>query len=135
MLTEKEISVVRNYYKRDKSVPEIAAEHGYSDRSSVYKIIKKPEAQELIKELTEGSVSDSIRMLKTNTTTLVKELLDIAKGKVGDHKTVYARLQAINSGLEKAGLNSKTIVLENKGVTDDEYNELKDLLEELSNEE
>ena len=43
---------------------------------------------------------------------------------------MYAQLQAINSALEKAGMNSKTIVFEDKNSNDDDYNELMDMIKE-----
>lgn len=130
MLTEREMEMLTDYFKGEKTVTEIAHDHGYSNRSSLYKLLKNEEAQEYINKLSDETMKNSLRLLKMNSRDLSKSLLDIAKGNITDVKMVYAQLQAINSALEKAGMNSKTIVFEDKNSNDDDYNELMDLLKE-----
>jgi hypothetical protein len=50
---------------------------------------------------------------------------------------VYAQLNALTNALEKAGLNQKTLVIEESKNDDQDYNELLDMLkkEEGSKEE
>ncbi len=135
MLTEREMGILKDYFKGEKTVTEIVNDHGYADRSSLYKLLKKDEAQDYINKLTDETLKDSLRVLKMNSRGLSKALLNIAKGNIKDVKQVYAQLQAINSALEKAGLNSKTtLVVEDKKSNDDDYNDLMDLLKKKTDE-
>ena len=127
--------MLTEYYIGEKKVDDIIKEYGYKDRSSLYKKLKKPEYQEFINTLTEQSLKDSIRLLRMHTRPLAKELVKIAKGDIKNEKQVFAQLQGINSALEKAGMNSKTIVLEdNTGNKDEDFNELMDMLNKKKDE-
>ncbi|MBD8004544.1 hypothetical protein [Bacillus norwichensis] len=130
MLTEREMQMLTDYFRGEKTVTEIANDHGYANRSSLYKLLENEEAQDYINKLTDQTMKNALRLLKMNSRDLSKSLLDIAKGNIADVKKVYAQLQAINSALEKAGMNSKTIVFEDKNSNDDDYNELMDMLKE-----
>ncbi|MGD6896099.1 hypothetical protein [Bacillus infantis] len=130
MISERDQQMLTEYYIGEKKVDDIVAEYGYSDRSTLYKKLKKPEYQEFINKLTEESLKDSIRLLRMHTRPLAKELVKIAKGDIKNEKQVFAQLQGINSALEKAGMNSKTIVLEDgKGTKEEDFNQLMDLLQ------
>lgn len=131
MLNEREQKVIQLYYEGKKTVTEIANECGYANRSSVYQILKKQEAQEYIDYLANESVKEAVRTLKINTKDLSKAIVEIGRGNIKDVKHVYAQLQALNSILEKSGISSKnTIVLEDNKSSDEDYNELMEMLKD-----
>ncbi|WP_100408450.1 hypothetical protein [Bacillus solitudinis] len=135
MLKDNQLKAIRMYYEGMHTVQQIAQECGYADRKSIYEILKKPEAQEYIDSLANESLKDALNTFKVSSKKLSKEVVKIANGEIKDSKTVYARLQAIQSILEKAGLNSKTLIIEDKKSNDQDYNELMDMLQKDKKEE
>jgi predicted DNA-binding protein YlxM (UPF0122 family) len=135
MLKENQLKAIRMYYEGMHTVKQIAEECGYKDRSSIYDLLKKPEAQEYIDSLANDSLKDALNTFKVSSKKLSKEIVKIANGEVKNVKHVYAQLQALNSVLEKAGLNSKTLIIDDKKSNDDDYNELMDMLNKGKEEE
>ncbi|ARK30781.1 helix-turn-helix domain-containing protein [Halalkalibacter krulwichiae] len=135
MLKDNQLKAIRMYYEGMHTVQQIAEECGYADRKSIYNLLKKPEAQEYIDSLATESLHDALNTFKVSSKKLSKELVKMANGEIKDNKTVYARLQAIQSILEKAGLNSKTLIIEDKKSNDEDYNELMDMLKDKKEEE
>lgn len=131
MLTEKEMKAIKLYFEGRTKVMDICAECGYKSKTSLYELLKKPEAQEYRNQLEAETVKQALTMLRMNSKRLTKKLIDIADGQIDNEKTIYAELNATNSGLEKAGLTAKnTIVLEDNKSNDDDYNELMEMLKE-----
>ncbi|WP_158735140.1 hypothetical protein [Alteribacillus sp. YIM 98480] len=129
MLKESHKEMIEMYYSGMYTAKEITDKYGYADRKSLYDVLKKPEAKEYIEELSNESLKDALHTFKVSSKALSKNMLKIANGEIEDTKKVYAQLQALNSILEKAGLNSKTLVIEDKKSNDDDYNELMDMLD------
>ncbi|MEY8417065.1 hypothetical protein AAK964_12245 [Tissierella praeacuta] len=139
-LSDKERQVIQEVLRGELTKNEIAKKVGYANRSSVYKILEKPEAQEYMKVLAEKSVSEAVAILKSNANEAARNLVKIASGniKAEDKQTVYALLQAINSVLEKSGLSSKNITLQDFRDKEDTSVSEEDILadiEELENED
>ena len=113
ILKAKEIRAIQLYLESDLTAQQIAEECGYANRSSLYKILEKDAAKEMMKKIAEESVQNAVNILKSNTSQVAKRLIEIAKGtdKDIDKQTIYATLSAINSILEKSGLSSKNITL------------------------
>jgi predicted DNA-binding protein YlxM (UPF0122 family) len=130
MLKENHRKAIEMYFEGKYTMQEIADECGYADRSSIYDILKKPEAKEYIEELSQESLKDALNTFRINSKALSKEIVKIANGEVKHPKHVYAQLQALNSVLEKAGLTTKnTVVIEKDNKNNDsDYNELMDML-------
>ncbi|MBE2914752.1 hypothetical protein HPJ92_01810 [Anoxybacillus flavithermus] len=137
MLNEREIKALRLYYEGQMTVQEIAEACGWKNRASVYDLLKKKEAQDYIDQLEKESLKEALRILRINSKELSKIIVDIARGNIKNTKTVYAQLNALTNALEKAGLNQKTLVIEESKNDDQDYNELLDMLkkEEGSKEE
>lgn len=137
MLNEREMKAIQLYYQGGMTVEEIAHECGYKNRSSIYKLLKREDAQEYIDMLAQESLKEALRTLRINSRDLSKIIVDIARGNIKNTKTVYAQLNALTNALEKAGLNQKTLVIEESNNDDQDYNELMDMLknEEGSKEE
>ena len=53
MLTEREMQMLLIISEVRKTVTEIANDHGYANRSSLYKLLENEEAQEYINKLTD----------------------------------------------------------------------------------
>lgn len=135
MLNEREQKAIQLYYEGRMKVEDVAHECGYSGRSAIYKLLKRSEAQEYRNMLEAETVKQALTMLRMNSKRLTKKLIDIADGNINNEKTVYAELNATNSGLEKAGLTAKnTIVLEDKKSSDEDYNELMEMLKDKQQE-
>ncbi|WP_226087472.1 terminase gpP N-terminus-related DNA-binding protein [Mesobacillus sp. S13] len=136
MLTEREMKAIKLYFEGRMTVDQIAKECGWENRSSVYKLLNREEAQNYKNMLEAETVKEALTMLRMNSKRLTKKLIDIADGNIENVKTVYAELNATNSGLEKAGLTAKnTIVLEDgKKSSDEDYNELVDMLKQQKEE-
>lgn len=134
MLDEREMKAIQLYYQGGKSVEEIAHECGWKNRSSIYKLLKRQEAQEYIDQLANESLKEALRTLRINSRELSKVIVDIAKGNISNTKTVYAQLNALQNVLEKAGLNSKTLIIEENKANDEDYNELLEMLKEKQEE-
>ena len=115
-LSDKERKAIELVLEGKLNRNEIADECGYSNRSSIYKILQKDGAKEYMEKIAERSVSEAVSILKANANDAARSLVKIASGniKAEDKQTVYALLQAINSVLEKSGLSSKNITLEDK---------------------
>jgi predicted DNA-binding protein YlxM (UPF0122 family) len=125
MLKENQMKAIRLYFEGKKTVQEIAEECGYSDRRTIYDLLKRPEAQEYIEQLANEALKDSLRMMQMNSKKLVRELLRIAEGDVKDKQLVYAQLQALNSLLQRGGLSAKnTVVIEENKSSEEDYNDL-----------
>lgn len=114
MLKPNEIKAIQLYLESELTAQQIAEECGYKNRSSLYKILEKEEAKEMMKRISEESVQNAVSILKSNSSQVAKRLVEIAKGtdKDLDKQTIYATLNAINSILEKSGLSSKNITLQ-----------------------
>ncbi|MSU01393.1 hypothetical protein [Tissierella pigra] len=112
-LSDKERKAIELVLEGRLNRSEIAEECGYANRSSIYKILQKEEAKEYMQQIAERSVSEAVAILKANANEAARNLVKIASGdiKAEDKQTVYALLQAINSVLEKSGLSSKNITL------------------------
>jgi predicted DNA-binding protein YlxM (UPF0122 family) len=136
MLTEREMKAIKLYFEGRMTVEDIAHECGWENRSSIYKLLNRQEAQDYKVMLEHETVKEALTMLRMNSKRLTKKLLDIADGDIENEKTVYAMLNATNSGLEKAGLTAKnTIVLEDgKKSNDQDYNELMEMLQQKKQE-
>lgn len=121
ILKPNEIKAIQLYLEGELTAQQIAEECGYANRSSLYKILEKPEAQEVMKRIANESVEKAIAILKANSMVAARNLVKIASGniKAEDKQTVYALLQAINSVLEKSGLSSKNITLTTEEKDDD----------------
>jgi predicted DNA-binding protein YlxM (UPF0122 family) len=130
MLKENQLKAIRMYYEGLHTVQQIADECGYADRSSIYDLLKKPEAQEYIDQLANDSLKDALNTFKVSSKKLSKEIVKIANGDIKNVKHVYAQLQALNSVLEKAGINSKTLIIEDNKSNDEDYNELMQMLKQ-----
>lgn len=136
MLNEREQKAIQLYYEGRMKVDDIAHECGYANRSSIYQLLKKPEAQEYIDKLANESVKEAVRTLKINTKDLSKAIVEIGRGNIKDVKHVYAQLQALNSILEKSGISSKnTLVIEDNKSSDEDYNELMEMLQQKKEED
>ena len=136
MLDEREQKAIQLYYSGEMKVEDIAKECGWANRSSVYHLLKREEAQEYIDMLANESVKEAVRTLKISTKDLSKAIVEIGKGNITNTKHVYAQLQALNSILEKSGITSKTTIAieDNKNNSDQDYNELLEMLEQKNQE-
>ncbi|MEC1768294.1 hypothetical protein [Schinkia azotoformans] len=136
MLDEREQKAIQLYYAGEMQVEDIAKECGWANRSSIYKLLKREEAQEYIDMLAKESVKEAVRTLKISTKELSKAIVEIGKGNITNTKHVYAQLQALNSILEKSGITSKTTIAieDNKSNSDQDYNELLEMLEQKKEE-
>ncbi|MEC1726931.1 hypothetical protein P9E34_19670 [Schinkia azotoformans] len=136
MLTERDMKAIQLYYEGRMTVQQIADECGWNSRKSVYNLLSKQEAQEYRQYIESESIKDAITMLRMNSKRMAKKLIDIADGEIKNDKTVYAELQATNSGLEKSGITAKnTVIIEdNKNNNDQDYNELLEMLEQKKEE-
>ena len=112
-LSDREREVIKLVLEGSLTKNEIAEKVGYANRSSIYKILEKPEAQEYMQLLADRAVGEAVAILKANANEAARNLVKIASGNIDDEnkQTVYALLQAINSVLEKSGLSSKNITL------------------------
>lgn len=128
MLNEREMKALQLYYQGGMTVEEIAHECGYQNRSSIYKLLKRPDAQEYVDMLAQESLKEALRTLRINSRELSKIIVDIARGNIKNTKTVYAQLNALTNALEKAGLNQKTLIIEESKNDETEYNELLEML-------
>lgn len=113
-LKDKEIKAIKLWLQGDMTVQEIADECGYNHRKSIYHILNKEEGKEMLEYLANESVREALSILKGGSKDAAKKLIEIARSGKADTKQLYAQLGAINSILEKSGLNTKNIVLENK---------------------
>jgi len=137
-LSDKERIVIQEVLKGELTKQQIADKVGYKNRSSVYKVLEKEEAQEYMQTLADRAVGEAVSILKANANEAARNLVKIASGNIDDtnKQTVYALLQAINSVLEKSGLSSKNITLkddrekENKVSNEDILSAIDDLEEE-----
>lgn len=130
MLKDNHKKAIEMYYEGKKTVQEIAEECGYKNRASIYDLLKRQESQEYIDFLANEAVKEAVRTLKINTKDLSKAIVEIGRGNITNVKHVYAQLQALNSILEKSGISSKnTLVIEDNKQSDDDYNELMEMLE------
>lgn len=125
-LKDYEVKAIRLYLEGQHTMQEVAELCGWKDRSSVYDLLKKEEAKRVMEEIANESVREAISILKQHSKDAARQLIKIAKGEIDDanKQTVYAVLQAINSVLEKSGLTTKNIVL------DDRRNEKESISEE-----
>lgn len=120
-LKEHEIKAIRLYLENNgltngMTIQEIAEECGWKDRSSVYDLLRKPQAQELMEEMANESVKDAILILKQNSREAAKGLVKLANGEVDEKNKahIYAISNAITSVLNMSGITSKNIIqLEN----------------------
>lgn len=137
-LSDKERIVIQEVLKGELTKQQIADKVGYKNRSSVYKVLEKEEAQEYMQTLADRAVGEAVSILKANANEAARNLVKIASGNIDDanKQTVYALLQAINSVLEKSGLSSKNITLQderdkdNKVSNEDILSAIDDLEEE-----
>lgn len=107
MLKENQIKALRMYIEGTYTMQQIAEACGYVSRQSIYDLLKKQEAQELLQEWAEDALKQAKLILQNNATRMAKELVKIGAGQFKDQQKVYAQLQAINSVLEKIGFTSK----------------------------
>lgn len=114
MLTEKQIKVITLYLEGELTAQEIAEAAGYKNRQSVYDTLKREDAKEYMEKIANEAVGEAIAILKAASRKAARKLVDISEGKVEDSKAIYAILNAVNSILEKSGLNTKNIVLEDR---------------------
>lgn len=121
MLNDRERKAIELVLEGRLSKQEIAEECGWKSRQSIYQLLDKEEAQEYMQMLAEKSVSEAVSILKANANEAARNLVKIASGdiKAEDKQTVYALLQAINSVLEKSGLSSKNITLQDNRKKED----------------
>ena len=141
ILKPREIKAIKLYLESSLTSQQIAEECGYKNRSSLYKILEKPQAREAMLKIADESVQSAINILKTNSCQVAKRLVEIAKGNKDnmDNQTIYATLNAINSVLEKSGLTTKNITLQdlrdNKDNinTDDILNDIAKIEDEIDN--
>lgn len=121
-LKEHEIKAIRLYMENnglsDKGLTsqQIAESCGWKHRSSLYDLLKRPEAKELMEEIATEATRDAINILKSNSRDAAKNLLKIARGEVDEKNKayIYAVLNAITSVLNMSGITSKNIIqLEN----------------------
>lgn len=132
-LSDKEREAIELVLEGKLNRTEIAEKCGYKNRSSIYKILQKDGAKEYMEKIAERSVSEAVSILKANANEAARNLVKIASGeiKAEDKQTVYALLQAINSVLEKSGLSSRNITLQDLRDNKDNIN-TEDILDDIT---
>jgi predicted DNA-binding protein YlxM (UPF0122 family) len=131
MLKENQLKAIEMYFEGTHTMQEIADACEYKNRRSVYDLLERPEVKEYIERLAQESLDEALNSFRIASKKLSKKIISIANGEIGNTKTVYAQLQALNSVLEKAGLTAKnTFVIENKKGNDEDHNDLMEMLEQ-----
>lgn len=137
-LTDKEKKAIELVIEGKLTRNEICKEVGYKNRSSIYYLLEKDEAQEYMQKLADRSVSEAVSILKGNANDAARNLVRISQGNISkdDKQVVYASLQAINSILEKSGLSSKNITLTDNRDKENKVSDkdILDAIEELEEE-
>lgn len=114
-LTEKHYDAIQAYFERRKSVIQIAEEFNVT-RQAVYRWIRCKEGQAFIDKLRNNITREAVSKAVIASDNVVETLVSIVEGDF-DPKKVFAKIQAGTVLLNIAGLNNKTVILDNR--TDD----------------